>query len=74
MARRNLKAWPNGMGFDYRDWELVQTESGWSAAHKPAWFGGTAKTGTGQTWHEAMANAEYTDEYMAFMARQRIAA
>ncbi len=62
-----LKAWPNGQGFDYRDWELVQAQDGtWSAAQKPAWFGGTSRVGRGATYRDAIMNAGITDEFSAY--------
>lgn len=51
-----LKAWLNGLGYDFGKWELVKREDGvWFAAHKPSLY--ADKIGTGRTYDEAIMNA-----------------
>jgi hypothetical protein len=67
-----LRAWPNGLGFDFRDWELVKLDSGeWSATWRPRAFGAVAAVGTGRTYAEAMQSATHTPEYTEH--RERVA-
>jgi hypothetical protein len=69
-----LRAWPNGLGFDFRDWELVQLDSGeWSATWRPRTFGAVAAVGTGRTVAEAMQSAEHTQEYTEYRERVAVA-
>ena len=64
-------AWPNGQGWDWRDWEITRCGSTWIAAERPAWFGDAIRRGTGPTWEDAMLNARPTaawDDYVAATA------
>ena len=67
---KTLKRWSNGLGFDFGEWELVKLADGsWSAALKPAWFGGTVKIGRAATYLEAIRTAHPTEDFSIFMAR-----
>lgn len=65
-----LKPWPNGLGYDFRDWEIVPAGGVVHATRKPAWFGAATHHGTGATYAEAIANATRTDEYSTFLERR----
>lgn len=70
MATTKLRAWPNGRGFDYGEWELAALPDGsWSAARKPHWFGGTSHAGHGRGHADAIVHAFPTPEYAEFAER-----
>jgi hypothetical protein len=74
---RKLKAWPNNLGYDFGDWEIlipVSTRHPFRARLIPAWFGAATKYGEGETAMAAMANAKATEDYLDYVSRRRIGA
>jgi hypothetical protein len=67
----NLKRWPNGLGYTFRDWDLMKDASGtWTAVCRPKWFGGVSRVGKGDTYRNAIMAARFTEEYKTFTSRQ----
>lgn len=61
MAQRKLKAWPNGLGYDFGSWELLRPVTAshpWRARYIPRGERSATKYGEGSTYQEALSNAK----------------
>ena len=58
---KNLKPWPNGMGYDYKGWQIVRVEDKWTASYTPKGEQYATKVGIGDNWFDAILHAEKID-------------
>lgn len=57
--KTKLKAWPNGMGYDFGNWQLMKRYDGvWFASYTPNGQFYATKAGEGDTYVAAIQNAK----------------